>query len=34
VLEETQSIHLDTKFHVNVFFLLASAAQNHNLDKF
>jgi len=29
VLEETQDIHLHTKFHVNVFFVLASAAQNN-----
>ena len=27
VLEETQGIHLHTKFHVNVFFVLASGSQ-------
>jgi len=33
VLEETQGIHLHMKFHVNVFFVLASAAQNHNFGQ-
>ena len=30
VLEQTQGLHLQAKFHVNVFIVSASGGQNHN----
>ena len=33
VLEQTQDLHLQAKFHLNVFIVSASGGQNHNFGQ-